>query len=304
MTKAEKKITLSKEEEKSLNDLNMRHVYVLVQENQQRGMIYHGLTNQPVKEQKYKPYRNVLLQSSIIWKGGDGFPAGRRILRYYDGCTTIFADQQPQDKETIDKLIANTRQLAFDKGELVVYGYDDMLVQYLDMCSYNAESKHRINKIEAIFRPVDVEKIGEEENEKLDALETALRYAKDNPYQKMVIHANYLGISEIDLQTQNKLTEKSLRSLYRKKASENPELFINSYTNKSIETKYWIEKSIESGVISTTKIPNMACWGSQGTPICDLSGIKDHFAIVTKLVEFSQLAEGEDFLLQLQSLYK
>jgi hypothetical protein len=179
-----------------------------------------------------------------------------------------------------------------------------MLKKYLDMASYNENSPYRIPNIRAKYRMVDIEKIGEMENEKLDALETALRYAKENSYQKMVIHASYLGISAIDLQTQTKLSEKSLRSLYRKVASEDPNKFIESYTDRSIEIKYWVEKSLENGTISTSIIPNMACWGSQGTPICDISGIRTPTGVTDKLVEFSQLAEGEEFALQLQALYK
>lgn len=299
-----KSVTLKKQSEEALFDLNTRYVYVLVEENQKRGMVYQGLTNMPAPEAKYKPYRNLLRECSILWDGSDGKPAGRRKLRYYDGCSTIFADEQPIERETIEKYMANTRQLFFLNGELVCYGYDTMLKKYLDMASFNDNSPFRIPTISPIYRMVDIEKIGEKENEALDALETALRYAKENSYQKMVIHANYLGIPEIDGQTQNRLSEKSLRALYRKEASRDPERFIDSYTNRSIETRYWVEKSLENGTISTSIIPNMACWGSQGTVICDLSGIKTPQGVVEKIVEFSQLAEGEDFVLQLQSLYK
>jgi hypothetical protein len=300
-----KSVTLKKEpNEGVLADLNTRFVYVLVAENEKRGMVYDGMSNRPASEPKYKPYRNLLRECSILWDGSDGKPAGRRKLRYYDGCNTLFADEQPTDEKTIEKYMANTRQLFFLQGELVCYGYDTMLKKYLDMASFNESSEYRIPSIAPIYRMVDIEKIGEKENEMLDALETALRYAKENSYAKMIIHANYLGIPEIDGQTQNRLSEKSLRSLYRKEASRDPEKFIESYTDRSIEVKYWVEKSIENGTISTSIIPNMACWGSQGTPICDLSGVKTPTGIVDKIVEFSRLAEGEEFVLQLQSLYK
>lgn len=298
--------TATKEQPKT-NDadaLTRRHVYQAVETNPPRGMVYEGMSSRPAPEPKYKPFRNLLKRSTIIWDGSDGKPAGRRILRYYDGCTTLFVDEQPIDKETIDGFVANTRPLALVQGEVVVYGYDTMLIKYFDMCSYNRDSPYRIPTVEAIFYKVDSDQIGDIENERLDELETALKFAKETPYKKMVVHGTHLGILEIDLQTQNKLTENSYRALYRAEALANAKEFIRTYTDRSIEVKYWVEKSIENGSISTTMIPNMACWGAKGTPICDISGVKSGSGVVEKIVEFSQMAEGEDFVLQLQALYR
>ena len=88
-----------------LPDTNTRYAYVLAQKNERRGKVYDENGN-PRMEREYKPYLNVLFKSAIIWPGGkDPFSgkeraAGKHGIQYYDGCTTLFIDDQPREKET------------------------------------------------------------------------------------------------------------------------------------------------------------------------------------------------------------
>lgn len=302
------------ESDLAIMDAPKKRVYVLAQKNTRRGRVFDENGN-PRGEAEYKPRQNLLFRSSIRWDGSDlvadpksgkrisGQPIGKRTLRYYDGCTTIFADEQPTDRETLQGYMDTTRERLFANGYLEVYDYEDMLIKYLDMCSYNGESPFRIPAIPAIFLPLDSEKQAQADSEILDDLEEALGYAKKADFKKMKIHSQFLGISELDLKTGNALSEKALRTEYRKKAKENPSRFIETFNDKSIQVSSWITDALKIGEISTTLIPNKAVWAKKGAVICDMSGIKSEEGVLNKLIEFSNLPEGEEFMTQLRALY-
>lgn len=290
-------------------DINTRYVYVLAEKNEKRGRVYdeHGM---PRGENEYKPRRNLLLRSSINWDGkadpysGKPRAAGRHLIRYYDGCTTLFVDDQPKDKETIDQLVINTREMSFLHGYISVYGYDTLLKTYMDWCSYNGDSPYKIPTTDTIFILLDSEKASKMEADQLDLAEQAMGLAKKAPKAKMMVHAQYLGISFLDEKTNNERSEDAIRTSYRMVAKNDPAKFIQSYNDKSIETATYIETAMKTGVISTTMIPNKAVWSANGSTICDISGIKSHEGIAAKLLEFSQMPEGGAFDDQLRALYK
>ena len=120
-------------------DITAKHTYVLVRKNDRRGMTYDEKNNlRPDPE--YQKQRNLLLRSSILWPrevDAKGIPTkkgkidpftgkeripGRYLIRYYDGCTTLFVDDQPKDKDTIEQLVRSTRELFFQSGYLHIYG--------------------------------------------------------------------------------------------------------------------------------------------------------------------------------------
>ena len=104
-----------------------------------------GQKSRMIPTPKFKPYLNIVLTSQIIWKGQ------RRIIRYYDGCTSIFADEQPKDKEEISEYIKTTKPRAFLEGKFGAFGDERMLLMYLNICSWNAESPFRTRSANAIF---------------------------------------------------------------------------------------------------------------------------------------------------------
>lgn len=294
--------------EETLPDINTRYAYVLAQENEVRGKVFDENGNKR-DEVKYKPYLNLLTRSSIVWPGGDdpfsGKPRakGRHQIRYYDGCTTLFADDQPKEKDTIDQLLSASRQLTFDYGYLFVYGYDTLLKLYMDWCSYNDESPYRIPNFKAIFKSVNTEKESLKEAALLELEDEARELAKNAPVKKMRIHAKYLGVPDTDQITMQPLTDTAIRVEYRKAAKENPTLFKKSYNDKTIEINTWVMEALNTGQISTDLIPNSAVWAKGGTVICGTDGLKDRVLIAEKIVEFTQTEDGSDTLVQLKALY-
>lgn len=281
-------------------DTEKKYMFELAIRNPERELpVINMVTKRPIDHIQFPPYRNLVLTSQIVWN------KSRRIIRYYDGCESLFVDEQPKDKDTIEQLIKQTNKdrLAFIHGKMGFYGDEKMLLLYLTICSWNGESEFRTRTADAIFIPTNKDKAATEESEKLDNQEKALGYAKEATKTKMLIHAHFLGIPLMDGDSGNELSEKEIRTLYRKRALSDSKNFINTFGNKAIETKYYIDKALLEGTINNKLNQNKAVWKQSGTEICDISGLKSHEAIADKLFEFSQMDEGSEFEIQLKALY-
>lgn len=278
-------------------DPSIKYMFELAQKNMERELpVIDVRAKRAAPHQEFKPYQNIVLTSQIVWNGG------RVGIRYYDGCESIFVSQQPKEKDVVEQLIKQTAPKAFLEGKFGAFGDERMLLLYLTICSWNAESEFRTRSANAIFVPSDKGKKALVESSKLDETETALKYAKEATTKKMLIHAAYLGIPLVDYDSGNDLTEKEIRTAYRKEALRNSTEFISSYNNKNMEIKYWIDNALSSGLISNTFNPNKATWAKSNNEICDISGLKTPEGISQKIFEFSQTAEGEEFVIQLKAV--
>lgn len=248
-------------------------------------------------EKPYIPYRNIVMTSQIIWKGQ------RRGIRYYDGCDSIFIDEQPKEKETVQTFINQTQRRQFIDGKFGCNGDERMLLLFLLASSFNGQSAFRTRTADVVYQPVDVAAKAVAEEAKLNLIEEALELAKNATEQKMLIHADYLGIPLEDYDSGNPLTTKEIRTAYRLEASRNPKVFVESYGNKSLELKFYIKKAILKGLIDTTTDVNNALWKTSGRKITDISGLKSLDAQVDRLLEFALVEEGEEFKVQLLSLF-
>lgn len=282
-------------------DPRRKYMFQLAVENLEREMpviITEGQRSYQAKHRRFKPFQNIVFTSQIIWKGQ------RRNIRYYDGCTSIFVDEQPKEKEEIDQLIAQTRKRNFLDGKFGCYGDERQLLLYMNICSWNANSPFRTRTADAIFVSVDSNAIADKETLILDQTEEALDKAKEASAVKMKIHAAFLGIDLMDWDTEAEKTEKQLRTEYRRAAISNPAEFLKSFGNKDIELKYYIDKAIEKGWLSNKENPNKLCWKSSGREILDISGLKSTESISQKAFEFGKSEEGAEFVLQLTALFK
>lgn len=279
-------------------DPKRKYVFVLVDENPIREHpVYDMIAKRPAPHQKFKPYQNLVLSSQVVWKGQ------RRNIRYYDGCTSIFVDEQPQDKAMIDQLIKQTKRRHFGEGKFSCYGEERMLLLFMYIASWNVDSPFRTKTASNIYRPLDSKKKATEEADKLDQTEKALELAKKASVTKMKIHAQFLGISLTDWDTDVDLDEDELRAEYRAEALRNPYRFISSYGDKTIEVKFYINKALEQQLIHNKINPNQAVWGKGNTVICDISGLKTQDAIAQRLLEFSETKEGKEFGIQLKAIF-
>ena len=289
-------------------DINTKYAYVLPVKNTKKHNVFDE-NGRARPEPEYKPRMNLLTRSSVLWPGGkDPFSgnqraAGRYPIRYYDGCTTLFIDDQPKDKETLEQFTKQTRELFFLNGYLYVYGYDVMLKTYLDWASWNGNSQYKVPNIETQYIAVDSERAAKMESDNLDKMEEAMMLARKAPVKKMRSHGKFLGILAEDYVTNIPLSDEAYRTEYRKIANTNAKRFVDTYNDKSVQVTTWVEQAMETGEISTTIIPNKAVWAKKGSEICDMSGIKSKEGQLNKLVEFSQTEAGEEFYVQLEAIY-
>lgn len=304
----EKKETPNKEERYKLErtyleedyDVKKKYMFELATENLERDLPVIGMVGQKAKPEphrRFKPYQNLVLTSQVIWKGQ------RRVLRYYDGCTSIFADEQTKDKDEISEFRAQTKPRHFNDGKFGCFGDEKMLLLYLNICSWNGNSPFRTRSADAIFVSVDNAKIATAESLKLDETEKALEYAKNASEKKMMIHAAYLEIPLIDYDSGNPFDEHEVRAKYRKHALRDSTGFLSSYGDEKIEIKYYINEALKGGLITNKVNQNKATWKNENI-ICDISGLKSTEGISDKLFEFSQTEDGEEFLIQLKALFK
>ena len=117
--------TLSKEEAflALTFDPDIKYMFELAEPNMPRQLpVIDMHTKRPAPEKAFKPYRNICYTSMIIWKGQ------RRGVRYYDGCDSIFVDEQPKDKDLIEQFIKQTPRRNFIDGKWGCNGYERMLL--------------------------------------------------------------------------------------------------------------------------------------------------------------------------------
>lgn len=281
-------------------EIGKRYVFELSQKNPPREIPPYEVRDNrsfPMKESPFIKRRNIVYTSQIVWNGQ------RTIIRYYDGCDTLFTSQQPKEKELIDSLIAQTKRRAFTDGKFMCNGDERMLLLYLYICSWNAESPFRTSTADQIFVAVDKAKAVREEEQKYNLIEEALKLAKEATEKKMRIHAAYLGISDKDEDSNNELLPEEIRVLYRKAAINDPSTFKKSFGDKTIEIKYFINRAWAEGFLNNKMNPNKVTMGKNNMEVCDISGLKSSEAICQKIFEHGQTEEGSEFVLQLQAIY-
>jgi hypothetical protein len=295
-----KEKALSKEERflAQVFDPEKKYMFELAEENPERQLpVIDMHTKRPAAQPRYRPYQNIVMTAQIIWKGQ------RRGVRYYDGCDSIFIDEQSKDKDIIEQYIRQTIRRQFIDGKFGCYGDERMLLLFLYISSFNGESEFRTRSANIVYKPVNSDKKATAEAAKLDLTEDALELAKNAPFSKILVHADYLGIPLKDFDSDNDLTEKEIRTAYRMEALRNAKVFIESYGNKALETKYFIKKALATGLIDYISTPNKALWKSSGREIKDISGMKSFAAVLDSLFEYSQLEEGEEFKIQVTALF-
>lgn len=278
-------------------DTTKKYVFQLAVESMELDKpVIDARNNRALPHKPHKPYQNLIMTSQIVWNGG------RIGIRYYDGCESIFISEQPKEKDVVDQLIQQTKRRGFNEGKLIVEGFDRMLLLYLSVCSWNTESPFRTSTANGIFFAANADKRATRESDRLDKMEEAMKYAREATLTKMKVHSAYLGIALSDYDSGNELSEKELRTAYRKEASRDPQRFIESYGNKTLEIKHYIDQALQKGTIHNKFNPNKATWGTSNNVICDVSGLKSPEALSQRLFEFSQTDDGSDFLIQLKAI--
>lgn len=287
-----------------------KYVYYLVNKNPQLNNTVEIRSNKTVPTEDYPPTVTIPNQSSVAWPGGKDWdgenrPRGLYIIRYYVGCSSLFADKQPKDKDILEQFLKNPgNEITFGKGRVEISAYDTMKKLFMDMASFNQDSPYRAAHVKVFYKAYNEFNEKEAEGDLLDQQFEAMGLAKKATEKQIRFHAKYLGIPTFNQDTGMDRPLKLIKVDYLKAASADSKKFISTFSDTSLKIKHWISEAIANGNINTTLQPNKAIWQNSKSEICDIPGSSKTDVIITHLFEFAQKKEGEEFLNQLRSLDK
>jgi len=249
----------------------------------------------------YPPYKRFPNTDLIKWefKNEDGtVTEGTRAIRWLPGFGSIFVDEQEAGNRVIPDNVLNNPNNRFEiiDGDIKVKPHEKTKIQFLDYCNRNANSPYRTGSVEAIFSRYSEDIVVDKMADKQAKQKEALAKAFDADEAQVAFHAKYFGIPVIDAATSASRTYKAVHADYVQQAIENPELFLKTYDDEGLKTKFYITKLVEENKISFTLIPGKAAWTQTKEEICDIPAVKDQQVIIDEIFAFSQKPTSEAFL--------
>jgi hypothetical protein len=227
----------------------------------------------------------------------DHITGTEREIRYLEGVNTIWVDEQ--DKLS-DFKKRQRPEIRFVWGRMRVPAQKTALVHFLEVTNMNKGNKHRLPESRAIFRLIDEEAVEQANYKKFESEMNATELAKTAPYDIMLPHAKYLGINIKDKEG-NFISEIALRPLYYNMANKMAELFLKTYSNPTVLSKFIVDRAVEKSLVNLTHIKGQAVWSETKTFICQ---IPDGKKPAEFLAEYCLTEKGRDFYIELKSMVK
>lgn len=227
----------------------------------------------------------------------DHITGTEREIRYLEGVNTIWVDEQ--DKLS-DFKKRQRPEIRFVWGRMRVPAQKTALVHFLEVTNMNKGNKHRLPESRAIFRLIDEEAVEQANYKKFESEMNATELAKTAPYDIMLPHAKYLGINIKDKEG-NFISEIALRPLYYNMANKMSELFLKTYSNPTVLSKFIVDRAVEKSLVNLTHIKGQAVWSETKTFICQ---IPDGKKPAEFLAEYCLTEKGRDFYIELKSMVK
>lgn len=220
-----------------------------------------------------------------------------REVRYLEGVNTIWVDEQTNLSENKTK---QRPEIRFVYGRLRVPAQKTALRHFLEVTNMNKGNKYRMPESRAIFKMIDEEAIEMANYKKFEAEMNATELAKTAPYDIMLPHAKFLGVNVKDKEG-NFISELALRPLYYNVANRMPDMFIKTYNNPSVLSKFIIDRAVEKNIISLGHVKGQAVWADSKTFIAQ---IPDNKKPAEFLAEFCLTEKGRDFYVEIKSMVK
>ena len=249
--------------------------------------VYHSAPNRP-------PYpENVFIRNTdVIYDEETGT---ERNIRYLEGVSTIFEDEQEHLSDTKKK---QKPEIRFVRGVLRVPSNKTSLVKFLMSSNMYNGKKKRMDHILPLYTLLNFE---EQEQQAVNAAEvrmSAMKMAMEAPVEIMIPHAQFLGI-RLKNQYSEDRSDKGVRVDYLDFADKNPDTFIKTYNNPLVKVQYTLKKAINIGMIDLMTSRGQAIWGDTKKFIAQIPDKQDP---VKFLSEFCLTEKGKDFYQQLKTI--
>lgn len=240
------------------------------------------------------PENYMLKNTDIIYDAETGT---EREIRYLEGVNTIWVDEQEKLSDFKKK---QRPEIRFVWGKMRVPAQKTALIHFLTVSNMNKGNKHRMPDSRAVYKLIDEEAIEQENYKKFESEMNATELAKKAPYDIMLPHAKYLGINIKDKEG-NFISEIALRPLYYNMANKMADLFLKTYNNPTVLSKFIVDRAVEKNLVNLTHIKGQAVWTETKTFIVQ---IPDGKKPAEFLAEYCLTEKGRDFYIELKSMVK
>ncbi len=218
-----------------------------------------------------------------------------RNIRYLDGVSTIFEDEQ----EHLSESKKNQRpDIRFVKGFLRVPSNKPTLLKFLKSSNMFDKKTNRMSGTRAIYTLLDFEEQEEKEVQKTELKMDAMKMAMQAPEEVFIPHAKFLGIKFINGYGVER-SDRAIRVDYLTYAEKNPDSFIKTYNNPLVKVQYLVSKAMQVGMIDLSTMKGQAVWGDTKKFIAQ---IPDNKEALKFLSEFALTEKGKEFFSQLKTI--
>lgn len=283
---------------------NPEFVKSIVGQTQQTAPVF---TPAPPIEQKQVEAENLILVLANKKKKGDVIidliddvydaKTGKtRRMRIVRGASSVWQDEQVNlPKEHIAK---NQVTLHFSRGRCIIPFHETLKVEAALKSNRNLDNPNKVGHKDIYFNIWNPAKLDKIEEQKQARIIEAMQIAATADMKDLIPHAQYLGIQFND-EMGKPLGDSSLRTLYSKKAMNEPDKFLNSIHSPVVKMAHLVRKALNEGKIDMGRQPNQAFWTDGGF----ITALPEGRDSVEYLVEFAMVSgeANERFVSQIRS---
>lgn len=218
------------------------------------------------------------------------------------GTQTIWQTELGEVLKDRDFIRSNKRQITFEGRVLRVASYDKLMIEFLEASPHymgNPNNKTISRTPFYKWDPVAQQKAAMAK--KMLGVQMVVKANEQQP-DKMKRHAFFLGIPMVDEMGIPK-TDEGIRMDYMTYASDNPELFQNSFGSKEVDVKYMVRRAILDAKIDVGSGHGRIVWAKTGGYIANVPMNMEATVYLTELA-LTNSQEGKTFLEQLQENIK
>jgi hypothetical protein len=216
----------------------------------------------------------------------------RRNIKYVEGCTSIFVDEQ--DKETDGK--ARMYRTEFKHGKYLVLGNNPKLIEFMMITNFNGSNPDRDTGVIPLFNFVDQKKKFKEIMKKEEFEQDAVHWCNKAPFQEVLRYARVLLAKQVD-----SMDSDEIRYNMKQFAKARPERFMSDKKVPRIIRKSHILEAIDKEILFINEATRSISWqNSQNIPIVTAPvGVDavDHFVQTSFTLEGEKIYNAiKDFL--------